>query len=211
MAKTKILRISLALYFPLAVALYFLVLHGQYGRVSELERSLAKITTSERHRQAVQEVGQMKERHRQQLGDIIKEFRSKVEGFDKISLPIFVGQVAKDAQVEIVKLEVKHQAKVQDCTFVRVEIEVRGLFERLHAFLSDLEAHEKRFVFVDQVKIWPIQAAGPYGLIAGVNVMLRPVEDGEVVSEEESAAGEDTSAVRGQWQGDRQDSVAVSL
>ena len=199
------------LYIPLAVALYFIVLHGQYSRVSELERSLAEITTSERHQEAVQEAGRMQKRHRQQLGDIIKEFRSKVEGFDRISLPIFVGQVAKDARVEIVKLEVKRQATVQDCTFVRVEIEVRGFFERLQVFLSDLEAHEKRFVFVDQVKIWPIQAAGPYGLKASVNVMLRPVEGGEVASEEESVAGEDTSAVRGQRQGGRQDEVAVSL
>lgn len=211
MAKTKTVRIFLALHVPLMVALYFIVLHPQYSRVSKLERSLATITTSEEHREAVQEAGKMQERHRQQLADIIKEFRSKVEGFDRISLPIFVGQVAKDAQVRIVKLEVKQQAKVQDCTFVRVEIEVRGLFERLQGFLSDLEAHEKRFVFVDRVKIWPVQGAGPYGLIAGVNVMLRPVQGGEVAGEAESAAGEDTSAVRGQREESRQDKVAVSL
>lgn len=192
-----ILRFFLIIYLPIAAVLYFVLLHGHYSRIADLQADLSDITGSEQHQSTVRQADQMREKHRQQLKEIVREFALKAEGFDKLSLPVFVGEVAKSAEVKIVKLEVRDECTAHGCEFLSAEVEVRGPFARLRSFLTELEENEQRFVSVDKVQIEPVRGSDSHKLAVRFSVVFSTPACGELAhSEEGPVSADETRPVR---------------
>jgi len=172
-AKKTIVRILLALYVPVAVLLYLGLVYPPSRRAEKLADKRDQIIASEMHQTAISEAARIRDTQSKGLTEAIRRFHAKGQGFDKESVPVFVGRIARDTQVTLAKLDVVSTHRVGGCTFLKVEVEMRGSFANLRAFLAELEENRKRFVSVDRLRIGPARGAAAYALVATFNVMLR--------------------------------------
>jgi len=190
--KKTIVRIFLALYVPVAVLLYFGLVYSPSRRAEKLTKKRDEIIASETHQTAISEAARIRDTQSKGLTEAIGQFYARSQGFDKVSVPVFVGRIARDTQVTLAKLDVASTHRVSGCTFFKAEVEMRGSFANLRAFLAELEENQKRFVSVDRARIGPARGTAAYALVATFNVMLRTMPTEGVLADAGGPPGQDT-------------------
>ncbi len=187
--KTTIVRVFLALYLPVAALLYLGLLYGPYRQAEALKREIDEIIASETHRTAISETARVRDMQLDGLKEAINRFHAKSQQFATMSVPVFIGRIAKNAQVTLARLEVATAARVSDCTFFKAELDVRGPFANLRAFLTELEENQERFAFVDKARISPVPGTSNYSLVATFGLMLRTMPTEDVLANMGGSAG----------------------
>ncbi len=164
--------LAVALFPVFAAALYFGFLNEPYLRIETKQMELKMVREKRvvylRAREVGEEIAQQKERVR----GLLELFALKAEGIDRAGVPVFIGEVAKDANVDMAEIVVRGEAGVEGCTFLTSDIRMSGRFVELFWFLRSLEEAEGRFVFLDQLDIAPGRAGEAHELTARVNVLL---------------------------------------
>ena len=171
-----IIWLAVGLFPVFAAALYFGFLNEPYVRI-ETNQKLLKMARERRVRRSLAlKVAEEMRQQKEHVRDLLALFAQKAEGIDRAGVPVFIGEVAEQAQVHMSEIVVRGEVGVEGCTFLTSDIRMRGRFVELFWFLRSLEEAEGRFVFLDSLTIAPGRAGEAHELTARVNVMLASPE-----------------------------------
>jgi hypothetical protein len=161
--KQTVVRMLLALYVPITALLYFGLVYPPSRHAEKLSKTRDEMMASQTHQTAISEAARIKGRQVKGLAQAIAQFYAKSRRFDKASVPVFVGGIARNTQVALTRLNVDSIYRVSGCSFFKAEAEMRGSFANLRAFLTEL----------DSARIGPARGTAGYALVATFSVMLR--------------------------------------
>lgn len=151
--KKAIFRILLIGYpIFLAVLVAFLSM-GKYHQIEVLREELNELRESDLFQESKREVERMREEQRQQIRQLLGQFRARAHDYDH---PTLTGQVAKAAQefgIELEMVGVEETLNRDGWSFLVLEILGEGSFPALMSLLRDLEENDQRFVATRELSV----------------------------------------------------------